>query len=74
MGIGSTVTIRTYDRSWMGAQIVGVGKDTFTGTQDIFLVQHPHFAYPVHFYQVPDVTKGVRLNEGNAAYWIEEEG
>lgn len=74
MQLGDTVTIHTYSKAWKGAQIVGVGEDTFGQGNPIFIVRHPDFGDgdDAHFYQQPN-HEGKRLNVGNAAFWIEEE-
>ena len=63
------VTIHTYDRQWENAQIVGVGKDTFTGEDDVLTVRHPDFDGDRDFYAEPD-EQGSHLNVGNAAFWV----
>jgi hypothetical protein len=63
------VTIHSHNNQWAGAQIVSVGKDSFTGEQDVFIVHHPEFERDTEYYVQPD-EQGRCLNVGNNAYWI----
>jgi len=64
-----TVSIHTYNTQWNNAQIVGTGRDNFTGEQDVLLVRHPSFEQDTEYYAQPD-EQGRHLNVGNNAFWI----
>jgi hypothetical protein len=63
------VTIHSYAKQWEGATIVGTGTDSFTGEQDVLIVQHPEFEYNTEYYAKPD-EQGRHLNVGNNSFWI----
>lgn len=65
------VTIRSYDTSWEGVEVTGVGKDSFTGVHDVFLIAHPEFG-EMEFYAERD-EHGCYTQVGNAAFWIEDQ-
>jgi hypothetical protein len=63
------VTIHSHVKQWEGAQVVGVGKDTFTGQDDVLVVTHPTLNGQMDFYAEPNA-EGNHLNVGNNAYWV----
>jgi hypothetical protein len=67
------VTIHSHNDQWANAQVLGVGKDTFTGEDDVFIVRHPDFENPLDFYAEPDA-QGRHLHVGNSAFWITIQG
>jgi hypothetical protein len=65
----TTVTIHSYDKRWENAEVVGIGKDTLTGEDDVLIVHHPEFVDDADFYAKPDA-RGRHFNVGNRAFWI----
>jgi len=63
------VTIHSYNTQWRGAEIVGVGKDSLRGIEDVVIVHHAAFVYDPEFYAEADV-EGRHFNVGNAAFWL----